>query len=459
MDGIISDDVVLWLPKFKNPFLLNSNGVDSVTNASTICNRLESSVMMSRKLILLALGAALAVSCSSPKPPHAIAKKAEPSKEVQVQTPSKFAPMEGWVTDVSGPGILPGQSASGYDLGIDQAEFHRGKASATIVSTGSNPDSWRAFSQGIRANNYRGNRIRLTGYLKTKDVSGGAGLWMRVDGMETTLTFDNMATRAIHDTQDWTKCSVVLDVPDDAVTIYFGSILMGTGQCWADDFKLETVDRSDAKTTAIRQGPDYLDDPDEPQNLDFTSTPTTSKDLDIPGWRNGDGQWDSAIHLNVHAIRNGKPTAVLYNDSTGYHLRALFQEIKAAPYGNKRVQFQAFIRATTGVDGGVMVSVPGGGQWVFSSVAEYEKAHKSRVPTSMDWIPLTAVVDVPNWANCIQFGVELHDKGAMHISETSFEIVDPASTPLTDPTPVAKLYTVEFLNRLPLKPVNLDFEK
>jgi hypothetical protein len=47
----------------------------------------------------------------------------------------------------------------------------------------------------------------------------------------------------------------------------------------------------------------------------------------------------------------------------------------------------------------------------------------------------------------------------MHISETSFEIVDPASTPLTDPTPVAKLYTVEFLNRLPLKPVNLDFEK
>ena len=106
-----------------------------------------------------------------------------------------------------------------------------------------------------------------------------------------------------------------------------------------------------------------------------------------------------------------------------------------------------------------MVSVPGGGQWVFSSVAEYEKAHKSRVPTSMDWIPLTAVVDVPNWANCIQFGVELHDKGAMHISETSFEIVDPASTTLTDPTPVAKLYTVEFLNRLPLKPVNLDFEK
>ena len=36
--------------------------------------------------------------------------------------------------------------------------------------------------QSIRADEYRGKRIRLTGYMRSDGVAGGAGLFARVDG-------------------------------------------------------------------------------------------------------------------------------------------------------------------------------------------------------------------------------------------------------------------------------------
>jgi hypothetical protein len=41
---------------------------------------------------------------------------------------------------------------------------------------------------------YRGERIRLSGYIKTEDVNQIASLWMRVDGVgrANVLAFDNM---------------------------------------------------------------------------------------------------------------------------------------------------------------------------------------------------------------------------------------------------------------------------
>jgi hypothetical protein len=70
----------------------------------------------------------------------------------------------------------------------------------------------------------------LAGYLKTRDVEDWCGIWLRVDGPSRLLAFDNMQPRAVKGTNDWTRHEVVLDVPEAAVRLAFGSVLKGAGQ-------------------------------------------------------------------------------------------------------------------------------------------------------------------------------------------------------------------------------------
>src|SRR5262249_34664433 len=155
------------------------------------------------------------------------------------------------------------------------------KASAFLRSTRNATQSFRAITQLIRADAYRGKRLRLLGYAKTCDVADWSGLWMRIDGPgESFLAFDNMQTRPIMGTTDWKPYAVVLDVPQEALAVAFGAVLSGAGQVWADDLSLEVVDPKQVQST----------DPDSKSprgavKLDF-ETPRAGADADsVPGWQ------------------------------------------------------------------------------------------------------------------------------------------------------------------------------
>src|SRR5262245_5038888 len=95
-----------------------------------------------------------------------------------------------------------GGGGQGYELRLDKNEKHGGKASGFIRSVDP-PDanSFGTFTQAFRADDYRGKRVRMTAYAKSKDVEGWAGLWLRIDGKEKFgLAFDNMQDRAIKGT-------------------------------------------------------------------------------------------------------------------------------------------------------------------------------------------------------------------------------------------------------------------
>lgn len=100
-------------------------------------------------------------------------------------------------------------------------------------------------SQFVSATNYRGKTIRLTGFIKTKGVTdGGAGLWMRIDAPKrNTVGFDNMSDRPILGATPWTEYQIDMEVPDSAIEITFGVLLKGGGIAWADDFKLEVIEK------------------------------------------------------------------------------------------------------------------------------------------------------------------------------------------------------------------------
>lgn len=137
-----------------------------------------------------------------------------------------------------------GGNPKDYEMRADEAVRRGGKASATVRSKDPSENGAASMAQSVRADDYRGKRVRLTGYVKAQDIAEYSGLWLRVDGPDMLgQGFDNMYDRPVKATVDWTKCELVLDVPEDALRIVFGFMVIGKGQAWADDLRLETVDR------------------------------------------------------------------------------------------------------------------------------------------------------------------------------------------------------------------------
>jgi len=167
-----------------------------------------------------------------------------------------------------------GGGGEGYELGRDEAEKHSGKSSGCVRSTDA-PGPFGTLTQGFQAASYRGKRVRMSGFARADGVERSAGLWMRVDGKEKgNLAFDNMGTRPIRGTSDWAKYDVVLDVPEEAESIFFGFLLSGPGRAWVDDITFEVVG-NDVAPTAMEIPPSPRGDappltlPAGPANLDF----------------------------------------------------------------------------------------------------------------------------------------------------------------------------------------------
>jgi erythromycin esterase len=166
------------------------------------------------------------------------------------------------------------QNAGGYEAGIDRKVFKEGKVSAYVRMKDSKPGHFGTLGQSFLAKAYQGKRVRLSAQFKTKDVKAGTGLWMRVEGKGKMLGFDNMPDRRLSGTKDWARAEIVLDVSDKATVIVIGMLLVGDGQVWVDDFKVEVVGK-EVQATARSQEVDIeqagaVDGvPEKPANLGF----------------------------------------------------------------------------------------------------------------------------------------------------------------------------------------------
>ena len=155
---------------------------------------------------------------------------------------------------------LAGTKPAEYEAGVDPGQSFQGHESAFLKSKRPSVDGFGTLMQSIKAEQYKGNKVRLSGLVKSEDVTGWAGLWMRVDKGTETLAFDNMQNRPINGTTGWQRYYVVLDVPKDATGIAFGILLSGPGQVWLNSAKFE-VDELDVPTEKNL--------PDKPVNLEF----------------------------------------------------------------------------------------------------------------------------------------------------------------------------------------------
>lgn len=164
-------------------------------------------------------------------------------------------------------GWMPsGTDPQDYEMGVDYKTIHQGKASGYIMSKKDDARGFATMMQVFKATMYKGERLRLSGFIKTEDVVNWAGLWMRIDGeYEEVLSFDNMQDRPLKGTTNWNQYSIVLDVPEQSTVISFGILLYGKGKVWVDGIVFDTVE--DSIPTTNEEYSESL--PDKPLNLHF----------------------------------------------------------------------------------------------------------------------------------------------------------------------------------------------
>lgn len=100
--------------------------------------------------------------------------------------------------------------------------------------------------QQFKAKHYIGKRVRMTGFVKARGVTGWGGLWMRIDNITANvIKLDNMQNRAI--------------------TGDIGMLLYGAGELWIDNLAFEVVEKN-IPTTDVDISSAL---PEKPNNLSF----------------------------------------------------------------------------------------------------------------------------------------------------------------------------------------------
>lgn len=143
-----------------------------------------------------------------------------------------------------------GNGNKDYRRSLDSVVTQSGNYSAVLEFVGEQPGfgTWTF----VLPENYPGKKITFSGYIKTENVEGYAGLWMRIDPQ---IAFNNMHQEQISGTTDWKRYEFTLDMaPERTEQIVLGALLSGKGKLWVDGLTV-TVDGKDIATVAPLEKP------------------------------------------------------------------------------------------------------------------------------------------------------------------------------------------------------------
>lgn len=171
------------------------------------------------------------------------------------------------------PWFLTGSRAPDYEVGLLPEtvtyDGHR-VVQLRLRSAAREPDGFGALMQSIAATRYLGRRVRFSAMARAQEVTGWGGLWLRVDGPDGTMVLDNMQDRPLRGTTGWTEGGIVLDVPEQASELHFGTLLSGAGALDVTRLQFGEVSAEVAVTGRPHPAGPL---PDEPQSLDFGAAP------------------------------------------------------------------------------------------------------------------------------------------------------------------------------------------
>lgn len=334
--------------------------------------------------------------------------------------------------------LLAGSQPQDYEVDSDTQHVRDGQFSVTMRAEDAAETKFGTLQQTFPAQPYWGQRLRLTGFVRTELADNGVTMWMRVDGEPATaLRYDNTAIHGggpIRGSTDWNLLTIVMDVPEGGSDINLGFTLAGNGQIWVDDLLLETVgDEIDTTSSAHRDEWRLALNP-------FLKDPLFSAS-ELGKASNG---W-FATGSRVEGYEIGMDTAVGHTDNqSGYvkyvggesGLGTLAQAFLSKPYRGERVQVHAYTRAeNTNQQASFWLRV-NGEQWplVLATVPLDDTA---------GWQLQEFTLDIPANSLTISLGVTNAGRGTVWIDDVTFDIVD-ESIPATDLFDAADFTNLDF---------------
>jgi len=143
---------------------------------------------------------------------------------------------------------LPAHWASGagtYRLRQDCDVAREGRCSLQLEDVAGARREPASVSQRLLPGPAAGHRLKISGYIRTRDVADGfAGVWARVEGRRgSVFALESQADRGARGKSDWRRFEVSISVPPNAARIFVGVNMTGTGVAWFDGLALE-VDES-----------------------------------------------------------------------------------------------------------------------------------------------------------------------------------------------------------------------
>lgn len=131
-----------------------------------------------------------------------------------------------------------------YENAVIGSEAHSGQQSLRVKYLSPSPWSPQAgfgiMYQQLPPMWVAGKRVRFSGWIRTEAVTTGyAGFWWTALTGPGTGAGVTMAATGPRGTTGWSPYEVVLDIPANATTIFFGVELRGNGTAWFDGLQVE----------------------------------------------------------------------------------------------------------------------------------------------------------------------------------------------------------------------------
>lgn len=200
--------------------------------------------------------------------------------------------------DLDGGGLLDWRFDAGdaaHRLAVDQAVARTGERSVRCeVSAGAEP-SWIAARQTARRV-VPGATYRLTGWVRARDVVGGAGWYVHVATPENPQAV-SIVEPVGDGTFEWRSVTIEFAAPAGAVSMSYGTVLRGTGVAWFDDWTVEELDAPPVLRVEVG----------EVERLDLTVQPVPAPEvriLDLP--RDSPRQRGPSVTLWVPNLAEGE---------------------------------------------------------------------------------------------------------------------------------------------------------
>jgi uncharacterized protein YfbU (UPF0304 family) len=318
----------------------------------------------------------------------------------------------------------------GFKAGIDTANSYQGSPSAFIKSILSNQDDsfYVRYWQSFKADKFLNKQIEFTGYVKTKDLKGSAGLWMMVNEDETVTAFDNLNSRPINENSQWQKISILLPVPEKSSKITIGMFMRGSGEVWFSKLGFSEAS-SGAKSTSIVWDPKkYSIFKNElntrPVNLDFSAVAEERGPLQVLQWKCHTPGESYKIFVDRQTKLNDKASACIEAKSDAPSFASLYQDFSSQNYKGKKVKFSGFVKTKDVSDwSGIWMRVDDATQ-----VLAFDNMENRRITGTNDWKKYDVVLEVPQVCKKIKVGVMQAGKGTSWFNNCHFEPVDATVT-------------------------------